>query len=289
MKEAQILIVDDDKDMAEFYGTVFSLLGFTCRKLHTAEDAFEYLEKHKPELILLDLLLASATSGEQVLYRVRGDTRFEGTRVIIVTAHPSLARPISELADLVLYKPVDIKQLKDLSTRVLGVEVRRKENFYRDALTRLFNEDFFITRLELAFERSRRRSDFCYAVLVLDIRAVAADPAVQPPGAVKDVYRQVAERLRKCFRPTDTLAFLKNGRFGSLHEELSDPQDVAVLIERLKAVLSEPLVVVEDCYHLEMWIGSSVNNPAFTRPKDILLAAAKGLPLRKTAPLRPAS
>lgn len=289
MDETQVLIVDDDKDMAEFYSAVFSLLGFNCEKLHTAEDAFVFLDRNKPELILLDLRLGTATAGEEVLYRVRGDARFEGTSVIIVTAHPTLARPISELADLVLIKPVEIKQLKDLSSRVLGVEIRRRDHFYRDALTKLFNEDFFTTRLELAFERYRRRNDFFYAVLMVDIRVFALDPEIQPAGMLKNIYLQVADRLRKLFRPTDTLAFLKNGRFGSLHEELTKPEDVTVLIERVQTTLAEPVAVGEHQFRLEARIGSSINQRSFTHPKDILTAAGKGLPLRKTAPLRPIS
>ncbi len=215
MDKQQVLIIEDDKDTVNLLNLVFSLLGFQCQSATTLEEALIALQNTSPDMILLDLRLGQASSGEQILFRVRGDSRFDGTRVIVITAYPVMAKPISDLADLVLVKPVEVEQLKQLTSRLLDVEIRPRQYFYRDPTTDLFNREFFQTRLEHAFERYRRRKDFCYAVLVLQVNVEGGDPREQKTVVMRPIYKEVAARLRRSFRPTDTIAYLQGGRFRS--------------------------------------------------------------------------
>lgn len=279
MDKQQVLIIDDDIDTARFFHLVFDLLGFSCLTLNTAEDAIAALEITRPDMILLDLRLGTSTGGEEILYRVRADERFDHTRVIIVTAYPVLAKAVADLADLVLVKPVDVDQLKQLTSRLLGVEVRPRQYFYHDPMTGLFNKDFFLTRLDHAFERARRRSDFRYAVLALQGKVESADPIAKRTVVLKPVYQQFAERLRKSYRPTDTVAYLENGQFASLHEELRDSEDLGTLVARMKNILSEPFTVGPAQYFMAAQIGAALNESIFCRPDDILIHAQRAMTL----------
>jgi PleD family two-component response regulator len=277
MDKQQVLIIDDDKDTANLLDLVFSLLGFQCQSVYTLEDALVALQNTCPDMIMLDLKLGQASGGEQVLYRVRGDSRFDATRVIVITAYPVMAKPISDLADLVLVKPVEVEQLKQLTSRLLEVEIRPRQYFYRDPTTELFNREFFQTRLEHAFERYRRRKGFCYAVLMLEIKVRGADPREQKTVVLRPVYKEVAERLRRSFRPTDTIAYIESGRFAILHEELRGVEDVSILVDRVRAVLSPPIMVGPNRYEIELHIGAALNDVIYSTPGDILTAAAESL------------
>lgn len=52
--------------------------------------------------------------------QIREDKQLSNTRVIIVTADPQLANTVSEMADLVLIKPVSFTQLRDLAKRMIA-------------------------------------------------------------------------------------------------------------------------------------------------------------------------
>jgi CheY-like chemotaxis protein len=150
----QVLIIDDDKETAELFSTVLGLIGYQCEVALTARTALARMAATVPDLILLDMHLGIEIGGEDILYQIRSNPRFDNTRVIVVTAHSSNADVVSELSDLVLLKPVDVNQLQTLVARISSSDLSVHPIPFRDPITRLFNEAFYDTRLELAFERS---------------------------------------------------------------------------------------------------------------------------------------
>jgi len=67
-------------------------------------------------LVLMDLHLPDA-DGEDLIASIRDDERFNGTKVIVVTADNCRAREMGGEADLVLVKPVAFRDLKKLARR----------------------------------------------------------------------------------------------------------------------------------------------------------------------------
>jgi CheY-like chemotaxis protein len=56
-------------------------------------------------------------SGTKILKRIRADERLADTSVLVVTAHWEDAEETVEGADLVLLKPIEFLQLRDLALR----------------------------------------------------------------------------------------------------------------------------------------------------------------------------
>lgn len=54
---AKILLIEDEKLLAEMYKDKFEEAGYKVDSVFSAEDALKYLKKKKPDLILLDILL----------------------------------------------------------------------------------------------------------------------------------------------------------------------------------------------------------------------------------------
>ena len=277
MSRQHVLIVDDDKDIARLFQMVLSLMGFECVIVNSAKECLARLALSVPDIVLLDLRLGLEISGEDILLQIRANPRFKNTRVIVVTGYPAMAEPISDLTDLILLKPVEIEQLKTLIQRLASVESKPRREYFRDPVTELYNEEFFTTRLEHAFERGKRKSDFLYAVVVftVEFEALPDDEANRP--ALDTAMREVGWRLMKNFRPTDTLARFGLKKFVSLHEDLKLPEDIHIITNRLAVALLQPYPVGEETYRPRLSMGAALNTDHLRSPADILDAAEKQL------------
>jgi CheY-like chemotaxis protein len=108
------LVIEDDADIAELYRHVLDSLGFETQVIRTGEAASVRLTETIPAVVVLDLHLSARIGGAEILRQIRADKRLARTRVIVVTGHPELAETVSDEADAVLIKPVDVVQLSEL-------------------------------------------------------------------------------------------------------------------------------------------------------------------------------
>jgi PleD family two-component response regulator len=273
----QVLIIEDDRDTAGFFKTVLELVGFECEIILTAKEALDRLAVSAPDLILLDIRLGVEISGEDILYQIRSNPRFDNTRVVVTTAYPRLAEPITDLADLVLIKPVEIEQLKSLMQRLGKIDYKAKLQHHRDPVTDLFTEEFLLTRLELAFERAKRRPDFHFAVIAIEFQLNPQQEAQITPDDTLAILREIASRLKKFVRPTDAVARLSGWKFVTLHEDLKEPGDIQFIVKRLGEKLSKPYESGNGTYEVKFCLEAVVHDPHYRQPVDILKAAQKAL------------
>lgn len=277
MKTLEVLIIEDDKDTAGFFKTVLELVGFQCEIISTAREALARLAVSAPDLILLDIRLGVEIGGEDILYQIRSNPRFDKTRVVITTAYPRLAEPITDLADLTLLKPVEINQLKTLMQRLGDLDFKSKFQLFRDPVTELFNEEFFLTRLELAFERANRRAEFHFAVIVLEFQMPLGKDEKVNPDAIVGVLREIALRLKSFVRPTDAVARISGWKFATLHEDLKQPEDIQVITKRLSEKLSHPYAIDGESFDVKFKLGVVMHGPTYREPNEILKAAEKAM------------
>ena len=270
MNKSQVLIIDDDKNIAEYFATMLTMMDFEVDIVVTAKEGLARLAAIVPDLILLDMRLGREIGGEDILYQIRSNPRFDNTRVVVITAYPTTVDAVTNLADVILIKPVAVDLFQTLITRLVTTTVSQKHLQFRDPITQLFNKDFFITRLELAFERSRRREEFIYAVLLFDLELTV--PAVSPEVTLC-VLRETALRLKHLLRPTDTIARVSGLKFIILIEDLKKPEDVEIIKNRLSDLLMEPFDVEGEKYQAVMSLGKVVNRLPYRYPADIYDAA----------------
>jgi len=277
MERHEVLIIDDDKETAGLFSTVLSMVGFHCETVYSAREALVRLAVKVPDLVLLDLRLGLEIGGEEILYQIRGNPRYDNTNVIVITAYPDIADLVTDLADLILLKPVEVDQLRTLVTRMGSFEIKPKYVPFRDPVTQLYNQDFFPTRLDLAFERSKRRTDFLYAVIAMQLQPASGQPGPIGSDLEVSLLREAAERMRHNLRPTDTIARHSGWKFLALTEELKNPLDLKVIINRLGEKLEAPYRVGSELFHLTTSFGGAVQSKSFTQPGDILAAAQAAL------------
>lgn len=275
MNTLQSLIIEDDKDTAGLFKTVLELVGFECEVILTAKGALDRLAVSAPDVILLDIRLGVEISGEDILYQIRSNPRFDKTRVVVITAYPRLAEPITNLADLILVKPIEISQLKNLMQRLGSLDYISKFPVYRDPVTELFNEEFFLTRLELAFERAKRRRDFHFGIIAIDFHLGPQQEEPIKPDSLLAILREIGGRLKRSIRPTDTVARLSGMKFVTLHEDLNKPEEIQLIVKRLSEKLSGPYEIDDIPLAVKVDFLPIVHSQRYRGPVDILNAALK--------------
>ncbi|MBU0638349.1 MAG: response regulator [Planctomycetes bacterium] len=80
-----ILIVEDENDLAEVLCYHLEREGYTCRRARDGNAALAEVQRHLPDLILLDRMLP-ALSGDEVATRLKRDPRTAAIPVIMLTA-----------------------------------------------------------------------------------------------------------------------------------------------------------------------------------------------------------
>ena len=78
----KILVVEDEKLLSEMYEDKFSQSGFLVVMANSAEEGFKLLEKERPDLILLDILLPQE-NGIQFLKRIKDIPEISKIPVIV--------------------------------------------------------------------------------------------------------------------------------------------------------------------------------------------------------------
>jgi diguanylate cyclase (GGDEF)-like protein len=108
-----------------------------------------------------------------------------------------------------------------------------------DSLTGLPNRRLFVDRLQHAFQLRGQRNSV--AVLFLDVDRFKAVNDTMGHDAGDRLLIEIADRLRGCIRPADTIARLGGDEFAVLMEDLAAESDAGRLAERMNAALREPL------------------------------------------------
>lgn len=111
------LIIEDDQKIATVFANALETVGYETEIVRDGQLALTRLAVTIPSTVVLDLHLPNV-SGRDILAQIRLDKRLSQTRVMIVTADALLAESLSEDADLVLLKPINFAQLRDLAARL---------------------------------------------------------------------------------------------------------------------------------------------------------------------------
>ena len=81
---AKIVIVEDDTALADIYKTRLELLGYICFVAHDGIEAIAVIEKERPSLVLLDIMLPKV-AGDQVLDLMRKTQWGKTIKVFVIS------------------------------------------------------------------------------------------------------------------------------------------------------------------------------------------------------------
>jgi CheY-like chemotaxis protein len=105
----RILVVEDNRDAQEGLYTLLFRAGYSVLTADNGQQALDLLERGiQPRLLILDLALPKVT-GSDLLKHMQSDPVLRLMRVIVITAKNP--EDVHVVADVVLYKPVDVPLL----------------------------------------------------------------------------------------------------------------------------------------------------------------------------------
>lgn len=82
MKQPTILVVEDEPWLGEAYVNAIKTAGFEAVYVADAAQAIDAVDSHKPDLILLDIMLPGA-NGLQLIHELRSHTDLKSLPVVI--------------------------------------------------------------------------------------------------------------------------------------------------------------------------------------------------------------
>src|SRR5688572_6642054 len=88
---AKILVIDDDPDVRKMMEVMLTKQGYEVDTASRREEALEILEKEKPSLILLDVLL-SGSDGREFCRELKANEETKNIPIIMLSGHPSAAQ-----------------------------------------------------------------------------------------------------------------------------------------------------------------------------------------------------
>jgi DNA-binding response OmpR family regulator len=80
----KVVIVDDNVSLADIYKTRLELIGYSCFVAYDGEAALALIEKERPDLVLLDLMVPKI-AGDEILKRIRANEWGKGIKVEIIS------------------------------------------------------------------------------------------------------------------------------------------------------------------------------------------------------------
>jgi CheY-like chemotaxis protein len=109
-----LLVIDDQRDIADSMGLVLRLLGAEVRVAYDGASALALCERWRPTAVLLDLSMPGM-DGYEVARRLRERFQGEPLRLIVVSGcgqESSRAKAFAAGCDLFLTKPMRLQDLE---------------------------------------------------------------------------------------------------------------------------------------------------------------------------------
>jgi two-component system, OmpR family, alkaline phosphatase synthesis response regulator PhoP len=140
MSAQQILVVDDDREITRMMRGYLEQAGYTVATASNGAAALQLLHAHRPDLVLLDLMLPDE-DGREITRIIRRDPQLASTYIIMLTA-----------------------RVED-SDKILGLELCAD-----DYIPKPFNPREVLARIRAVFRRSRSEGGGSPLLAVAELR-----------------------------------------------------------------------------------------------------------------------
>ena len=255
------------------------LAGYRTEIVLHGKVAVEHLATSTPDIVLLDLNLPGVSGGE-ILSFMDSYERLRDIPVVVITAHAHLVDSLPVEPELVLIKPVNIEQMRDLILRICPTD-KTMESLPWDVLTGVYNRSFFRARLAYALERTKQLHQDKFAVLYLELGKSVKINYLYGSEYNKRVLQDTAALLKAILRPTDTIARMGD-TFMVLIEDVSS-HDIPIAIgTRVQNKVRRYLAKMENELQIRANVGIVLCGEEQETVESILEDAEKALELAKS-------
>ncbi len=211
------------------------------------------------------LLVTAKTSGKlsaRLRAALRTDPTLCGLCVPLSSHNGTIgALVLTTHAGDTVYTDEDKELLQFVSTQIATAIERKQLHTHLqrtaeyDQLTDLPNRNLLYDRLEAALARTRRKELERLSLLYLDLDKFKDVNDTLGHAAGDLLLQEVAKRLKRCLRDTDTVARIGGDEFVVLIEGARLPEHASVVAKKIRAALNQPIDIGEASMHVSASIG----------------------------------
>jgi diguanylate cyclase (GGDEF)-like protein len=141
---------------------------------------------------------------------------------------------------------------------------------FHDPLTDLPNRLLFLDRLGLCVTRAKRREQYLFAILYMDLDRFKIINDSMGHAAGDQLLVQVGQRLQSCLRATDTVSRLGGDEFAILMDDIHHPVDVSRAVERVRGQFQSPFTLEGREVFTSASIGITLSSTGYQSAEDVL-------------------
>lgn len=122
MTQKTVLVADDEPSILISLEYLLEQAGYLVCKAHDGQDALEQALQHRPDLILLDVMMPRL-NGFDVCSRLRAEPSMANTRIVMLTAKGrdvEISQGLALGADAYVTKPFSTRDLMATIASLLG-------------------------------------------------------------------------------------------------------------------------------------------------------------------------
>ena len=83
-----ILVIDDDRDLVETLRIVLESKDYEVRAAYDGKEGFSRIEEKLPDLIILDVMMATDTEGFDLAFKLQNISEFRDIPILMLTSFP---------------------------------------------------------------------------------------------------------------------------------------------------------------------------------------------------------
>jgi diguanylate cyclase (GGDEF)-like protein/PAS domain S-box-containing protein len=250
---AATIIIEEDMTISLANSVFVGISGFDRGEIEFKKSIFDFLSEKSRHKILSDAGLPSKEKNMECKFISR--LRQEKDILLTMTSIPGTDKSVASLAD--------VSELK---------EAERKISYqaFHDTLTNLPNRALFIEHLNMAIKRGKRRKDYYFAVLFLDIDRFKLVNDSLGHSVGDSLLNAFARRIQDSLRDIDTLARLGGDEFVIMLEDIEDSNYASMVAERLQQELKRAFIINGKEVYAPASFGVVLNTKEYDFPEDII-------------------
>ncbi|MBU1001565.1 MAG: EAL domain-containing protein [Proteobacteria bacterium] len=159
--------------------------------------------------------------------------------------------------------------VQDITDRKIR-EMRHEAESLHDPLTGLANRTLCLNRITHSIQRSKRRDDYYYAVIFIDLDRFKIINDCLGHTTGDTLLIEVGHRLLRCIRGLDTAARIGGDEFMLLLEELESPRQAIQIIKRVRDAMREPFKLLAREITVTASLGIVLSPCQCEHPEDLM-------------------
>ena len=122
----KILIVDDDREFAQSVEAVLASENYVILKAHNGQEGLELAKQERPDLMILDVMMAHDTEGFEVSRKIPETQELKNMAIIMVTGIMSVKNLAFKFEPDETWLPVDTILEKPVAPERLLKEIKKR-------------------------------------------------------------------------------------------------------------------------------------------------------------------